>query len=156
MDFNLDDLRKEFDALKAAKDFKDEEACEIGCEPAEEAEGFIETIQKYMLAPANCGVYYSRLDIKIIGLMIEEDVQVRERKRMIRDILRSITSKEALANLFEVIEKVGQEKIDIYDQLSQAFPHSGPIFDDKKAKFQEFKKVLAKILEDFEEVEEEI
>ena len=156
MEFNLDDLKKEFDALKAVKDFKGEEACEIGCEPTEEGEGFIESVQKYMLAPANCGVYYSRLDIKIIGLMIEEDVQVRERRRMIRDILRSITSKEALANLFAVIEKVGQEKVDIYDQLSQAFPHSKPIFDDKKAKFEQFKRVLAKILEDFEAVEEEI
>ena len=157
MDFNLDDLRKEFDALKAAKSLQEEEACEIGCETAEgEEEGFIELVQKYMLAPVKCGVYYSRLDIKVIGLMIEEDVQVRERKRMLRDILRSITSKEELENLFNVIKQMGMEKIAIYDQLAENFPHSKPIFDQKKQSFNQFTKVLDEILEDFEGVGEEV
>ncbi|BCD61828.1 hypothetical protein NitYY0826_C0691 [Nitratiruptor sp. YY08-26] len=154
MDINFDDIKKEFDALKAVKDIK-EEACEIGCETAEDEEsGFIETIQKYMLAPVRCGIYFSRLDIKVIGLMIDEDVQVRERKRMLRDILRSITSKEGFAAFIDAVDATAKQKIAVYDELAQNFPHSAKIFEGKKEAYEKFRKVLDKILQDFEEVEQ--
>ena len=153
MEINFDDIKKEFDALKAVKNIK-EEACEIGCESAQDEEsGFIETIQKYMLAPIKCGIYFSRLDIKVIGLMIEEDVQVRERKRMLRDIL-PITSKEGFAAFIEAVEATAQQKIAVYDELASNFPHSANIFAAKKEAYEKFKKVLQNILRDFEEVEQ--
>ncbi|MRI58619.1 MAG: hypothetical protein C6H99_03825 [Epsilonproteobacteria bacterium] len=151
MDINFDDLKKEFDALKSAQDFK-EEACEIGCDEGEEL-GFIETIQKYMLAPANCGVYFSRLDIKVIGLLIGEDVQVRERKRMLRDILRSITNQEEFGAFMEAVEETANQKIAVYDELGRHFPHSKEIFDEKKEKFEGFEKILRNIYNDFQGVE---
>ncbi len=150
MKFNMEDLRKEFDALKAARDIK-EEACEIGCEEIQEEEGFMEAVPKYMLAPANCGVYFSRLDIKVIGLMVGENVQVRERKRMLRDILRSVTSKESLAQLFEVIDEVAEEKVSVYRQLIEMFPASKDVLEDKIAKKERFKKALDTILAEFDE-----
>ena len=152
MDINFDDLKKEFDALKAAKNIH-EEACEIGCETQEDSVGFIETIQKYMLAPVMCGIYFSRLDIKVIGLMIDEDVQIRERKRMLRDILRSITNKEQMQAFVNATKKVAQEKINIYDELSQTFTHSKDIFAKKKEAYAKFCSVLEKIVKDFEETE---
>ena len=152
MDINFDDLKKEFDALKAAKNIH-EDTCEIGCETQEDSVGFIETIQKYMLAPVMCGIYFSRLDIKVIGLMIDEDVQIRERKRMLRDILRSITNKEQMQAFVNATKKVAQEKINIYDELSQAFTHTKPIFEAKKQAYNKFCKVLEKIVKDFEEAE---
>ncbi len=150
MKFDMDDLRKEFDALKAARDLK-EEACEIGCEEIGKEEGFMEAVPKYMLAPANCGVYFSRLDIKVIGLKVGEDVQVRERKRMLRDILRSVTSKERLVEVFEVIDDVAEEKVAIYRQMIEMFPASKDVFEDKIAKKERFKKVLDTILAEFDE-----
>ena len=153
MEFNFDDLKKDFDALKADK--IKEESCEIACSEDEvEEEGFIETVQKYMLAPARCGIYFSRLDIKVIGLKFGEDVQVRERKRMLRDILRAVTSKEQLAALFDIINETADEKIAVYDELGELFPHSKPIFEEKKKANQKFRKVLEQILADFEGVEE--
>jgi hypothetical protein len=147
MEFNFDDLKKEFDELKSKK----EDSCDIGCDIAdEEPEGFIETTQKFMLAPAKCGVYFSRLDIKVIGLKFGEDVQVRERKRMLRDILRAVTSKEELERLFDIINETAKEKIAIYDELSSYFPHSKEIFEEKKRKYSEFLNIQKKILEDFE------
>ncbi len=152
MEINFDDIKKEFDALKAVKNIK-EETCEIECESTHDEEsGFIETIQKYMLAPVKCGIYFSRLDIKVIGLMIEEDVQVRERKRMLRDILRSITSKEDFAAFIEAVDRTAQQKIAVYDELASNFPHSAKIFAAKKEAYEKFKKVLQNILRDFEEV----
>ncbi len=153
MDINFDDLKKEFDALKAAKNIHEEEACEIGCDTEEDTTGFIETIQKYMLAPVMCGIYFSRLDIKVIGLIIDEDVQVRERKRMLRDILRSITNKEQMQAFVDATKKIAQEKIDVYNELSQAFIHSKDIFAKKKETYTKFCSVLEKIVADFEDIE---
>ncbi len=156
MDINFDDLKKEFDALKAVQNIK-EEACEIGCETAEGKEegSFIEIMQKNMLPPAKCGIYFSRLDIKVIGLKFGEDVQVRERKRMIRDILRAVTSKEELARLFFIIDETAQEKIAVYDQLSTLFPASKELFVPKKERYDNFKKIMENILEEFDEAVEQ-
>ncbi len=153
MKIDFDELKKEFDALKAAKNLPQEESCQIGCDSEEDTTGFIETIQKYMLAPVMCGIYFSRLDIKVIGLMIEEDVQIRERKRMLRDILRSITNKEQMQAFVDATKRVAQEKIDVYDELASTFSHSKPIFETKKQAFNRFCSVLEKIVQDFEEVE---
>ena len=149
MDFNFDDLRKEFDAQKMVK----EESCEISCKDEDEALGFIETISKYMLAPANCGVYFSRLDIKVIGLKFGEDVQVRERKRMLRDILKAVTSKGEFEKLVRIINDTSDEKIAIYEELSSHFPCSENIFEEKKIKNEKFRKVLENILKEFEEID---
>ncbi len=151
MEFNFDDIKKEFDALKEKR--VEEEACEIGCDISdEEPEGFIESVQKYMLAPAKCGIYFSRLDIKVIGLEFGEDVQIRERKRMLRDILRAVTSKDELKRLFGIIDKTAQEKMAVYDELGGYFPHSKAIFDNFKNRYGSFKSLQKKILEDFEDV----
>jgi len=146
MHIDFDELKKEFEAFKSNK-----EQCEL--EECGEDSGFIEQIQKEMLAPAKCGVYFSRLDIKVIGLMIGEDVQVRERKRMVRDILRSITTKEGFQNFIDAVDEVAQSKIKIYDELSIHFPSSKPIFTQKKERYNRFQKILSNILEEFEEVE---
>ncbi len=156
MDINFDDIKKEFDALKAVQDIK-EESCDISCEAGEDEEGgFIETIQKYMLAPIKCGVYFSRLDIKVIGLMIGEDVQVRQRKRMLRDILRSITNTEEMQAFVDAVNKTADEKIAVYRQLMEMFPHSKDIFTPRIDQNEKFRKVLDKIVKDFETIESEI
>ncbi|HIE34882.1 MAG TPA: hypothetical protein EYP79_01625 [Campylobacterales bacterium] len=148
MDINFDDLKKEFDSFKR-------EACEVDCSDQEiEDEDFIQAVQKMMLVPARCGVYFSRLDIKVIGLELEEDVQIRERKRMLRDIMRAIASKELLERFFEIVKKHTDEKLAIYDDLIKSFPTSKKIFDDKFKKAQEFKENLDKILKNFEGVED--
>ncbi|BCD68420.1 hypothetical protein [Nitratiruptor sp. YY09-18] len=154
MDINFDDLKKDFDALKAVKEIK-EEQCEIACESEAEAEGFIESIQKNMLAPVKCGVYFSRLDIKVIGLRMGEDVMVRERKRMLRDILRSITGKESFQAFIDAVDMTAQEKISVYEKLQEIFLRSCEFFEPNIKKYEKFKKLLNAIKEDIEEAEQE-
>jgi hypothetical protein len=147
MGFDFEKLKQDFDAAAAAQ------PCEVACEPAADEEGFVATMQKYMLAPAKCGVYYSRLDIKVIGLRFGEDVQVRQRAWMLRDILRAVTSKERLEELFGIIREVGEEKIAVYDELAALFPHSEPIFLERKEQFAQFLRVMEEIAKEFEDVE---
>ena len=149
MDINFEDLKKEFDAFAQS-------SCSTECSEEEsvEEEGLIESVQKLMLAPANCGVYFSRLDIKVIGLAFEEDVQIRERKRMLRDILKAVTSKESLSELFEIIKSYTDEKLAFYNELIEKFPASKKIFEDKFEKAENFKKSLDKIVKEFEGVED--
>ena len=147
MDINFDDLKKEFDAYKNSCTTQ---TCESE-EEIEEEGGFIETVQKNMLSPAKCGIYFSRLDIKVIGLLFDEDVQIRERKRMLRDILKAVTSKEEMERLFDIIKKSMDEKLAIYSELIENFPSTKEIFETKFNKAQNFKKVLDKILEELEE-----
>ncbi|WP_281951199.1 hypothetical protein [Nitrosophilus kaiyonis] len=149
MDINFDDLKKEFDALKNVK----EESCEISCEEPEEEGGFIEIVQKYLLAPAKCGVYLSRLDIKVIGLKFGEDVQIRERRRMLRDILKAVTSKDDLKKLFDIIKESVDEKLTVYKELTENFPSSKDIFENRFEKAQNLKNRLDLILEEIKEEE---
>ncbi|WP_187647113.1 hypothetical protein [Nitrosophilus labii] len=147
MEINFDDLKKEFEDFKKTN-------CENECDENIEDEGFIQSVQKMMLAPVNCGVYFSRLDIKVIGLEFDEDVQIRERKRMLRDIMRAITSKKSLEKFFDIVKKHTDAKLSIYEELVQSFPASEKIFKDKFEKAEKFKKSLDKILKDFEGVED--
>ncbi len=144
MEINFDDLKKEFEDFKKTN-------CENECEENIEDESFIQSVQKMMLAPANCGVYFSRLDIKVIGLEFDEDVQIRERKRMLRDITRAITSKESLEQFFDIVKKHTDAKLAIYEELTQNFPASKKIFKDKFEKAEKFKKSLDKILNEWED-----
>ncbi len=144
---DINELKKEFDEFKLPK----EEKCELeSCDSSEI--GFIERIKKEMLAPARCGVYFSKLDIKVIGLMIGEDVQVKERRRMLRDILRSVTSKDEFKSFIDAVDEVANSKIKVYNELMEHFPSSKDIFQTKKEKYGRFKNLLLAILKEFKEV----
>jgi len=146
---NFDSLRKDFEQMR--------NNCGTGCVTDEEEvefedeDGFIGTVQNYMLTPQKVGVYFSRLDIKAIGLMFDEDVQVRERKRMLRDILKAVNSKEKMIKIFDIIKEATDAKIEQYDELIESFPKSEELFTDKKQKANNFKKILDKILDDVDE-----
>ena len=147
MQRDINSLQEEFEAFSkcGVNQSSEEEIDEV-----EDEGGFIATVQSYLLPPAKCGVYLSRLDIKVIGLKFDEDVQIRERKRMLRDILKAVTTKEDMEKIFSFIKDSVDEKVDAYDELVQNFPETIELFEDKKQKAQKFKKVLDKIVEDFE------
>ena len=152
MKFDYEDIRNEFENFKKqcnipfSSDEQEEESDDL-----EDDSGFMAQVRKALLPPAKCGVYLSRLDIKVIGLKFGEDVQVRERKRMLRDIMRAITSKEKLELFFNIIKEEVDSKTKIYDELIEQFPISKEIFEDKKEKAQRFKEKLDKILSEVEE-----
>ncbi|MRI83727.1 MAG: hypothetical protein C6I00_04830 [Nitratiruptor sp.] len=149
MELNFDNLKQ---ALKQPLQ-REESQCELTCNEGSQGEegSFIDVVQKYMLAPARCGVYYSRLDMKVIGLRFGEDVQVRQRAWMLRDILRAVTSKGELEELFAIIKEVGGEKVAVYDELASHFPHAAPLFQKHKERFEGFCQELDRIVEEMEE-----
>lgn len=154
MKFDYEDIKKEFENFKEQCNtpFSSEEQ-EEEVDDLEEDGGFMGEVRKLILPPNKCGVYLSRLDIKVIGLKFGEDVQVRERKRMIRDIMRAITSKEQLENFFNILKDEVDTKTSVYDELVAQYPVSKDIFDDKKQKAKSFKAKLDKIMEEIEEEE---
>ncbi|NPA56833.1 MAG: hypothetical protein GXO19_03745 [Epsilonproteobacteria bacterium] len=149
MEFDLNRVREEFESIKRKKG--EEETCSLTCgDDGVEGEGFIETLQKELLPPARSGIYLSRLDLKVIGLEFGEDVQIRERKRMLRDILRAVTSKEELERLFSIINRVADEKIAIYRELATHFPHSWEIWEWRIERNRELRALMERILTNFE------
>ena len=148
-DFELDFEKLKDEFTKCSTPYSSEEQ-----EPEEDYSddgSFIRTVQKNLLPPEKCGVYLSRLDIKVIGLKFNEDVQIRERKRMIRDILRAITTQEDMREVFGYIKETVDEKLQAYDELVQNFPATKEIFEDKKQKAQKFKRLLDNLVENFDE-----
>ncbi len=142
---NFEDLKKDFENFdeKCLINRRDEDEEEM------EGEGFMEIIRKEMLSPALCGFYYSRLDIKAASDLFGESVQVRERRRMLRDLLKSILSKEDMERLFEIFKAQIDHKLSVYRELGENFPSSREIFEENEKKAEKFKRKLDKILEEF-------
>ncbi len=144
---------QEFDNLK--KEFENfEKECFITREKEEnfdEGEGFMEILKKYMLAPQMCGVYFSRLDIKSAAEFYGESIQLRERKRMLTDLLKAVFSKEDMQRLFDIFTSQIDHKTDIYKELADNFS-SDEIFDEMIQKAEKFKTKLKNITDEFEGV----
>jgi len=146
---NFDSLKKDFEDFRnscGSACASDEEEVEI-----ENEDGFVGTIQKYLLTPQKIGLYFSRLDIKVIGLMADESVQLRERHRMLRDILKSINSRAKMEEIFNIIKEAVDTKVEQYDTLVENFPSADILFEEKKKKAENFKKVLDGILEELDD-----
>ena len=142
---DIKNLRAEFDRLR-----KQNQECEEGCDTDldEEFPDYIVEITTKMLSPARCGVYFSKKDIRAIGLECGEKIAPKQRQRMITDILKSVFTVEEMQKLFDVMKNHVDIKISYYDELSSNFPASKPYFDTHKSKANRFKKMLDRILED--------
>ncbi len=141
MKIDFEDLKRDFEAIGAKKEEESQNYA---------GNDLVESVCELALAPALCGVYFSRLDIKVIGLKFGEDVQIRERKRMLRDILRAVTSKEELWKIVEIIIESAHEKAAVYDELCEKFPSSREIFQDYKKRIGDFEKRLRQVARRFE------
>jgi len=142
---DIKSLREEFDKLR-----KQNQECEEGCETEydEEFPDYIIEITTKMLSPARCGVYFSKRDIRAIGLECDEKIAPKQRQRMITDILKSVFTVEEMQKLFDVIKNHIDIKLAYYDELSTAFPSSKPFFTPHKEKALKFKSALDRILKD--------
>lgn len=153
-DNDFSNLRAEFDQFVREK-------CDTGsCETTTEDEnaeepvpGFVDELAGKILAPYQCGVYLSRLDIKRVAEAIDESIPIKERKKMIKALFRHTTSKEYLRNAFDEFNRHFGGRILIYQELSNTFPASKAIFDENITKIKKTQKMLDQIVEDFEEIE---
>jgi hypothetical protein len=151
---DFSDLRAEFDQF--VRENCDTGSCEMGSDSDPDAEpvpAFVDELADKLLAPYQSGVYFSRLDIKRVAEAIDESIPVKERKRMIKALFRHTVSKDYLRKAFDEFNRHFGGRILIYQELSEAFPASKPMFDGNIAKIRKTQKMLDQIVEDFEEIE---
>lgn len=149
---NLDDLKAEFDKFVTERCINEEQK-QIDQEEngEEEAPVFVDELADKLLGPAHSGVYLSRLDIKRVAEAIDESLPIKERKRMIKSLMRHTTTKEFLRNAFGEFNKHINGRLAIYQELGEAFPSSKYVFDEFTAKAEKTKKMFERIIDDFEE-----
>jgi hypothetical protein len=149
---NLDDLKAEFDkfvhesCIGEEQKQKDEEEAEL-----EDAPAFVDELADKLLGPAHSGVYLSRLDIKRVAEAIDESLPIKERKRMIKALMRHTTTKDFLRSAFGEFNKHINGRLAIYQELGTEFPSSKYIFDEFSVKAEKTKRMFERIIEDFEE-----
>jgi len=149
---NLDDLKAEFDKFVTERCINEEQK-QIDQEEngEEEAPAFVDELADKLLGPAHSGVYLSRLDIKRVAEAIDESLPIKERKRMIKSLMRHTTTKEFLRNAFGEFNKHINGRLAIYQELGEAFPSSKYVFDEFTVKAEKTKKMFERIIDDFEE-----
>lgn len=149
---NLDDLKAEFDKFVTERCISEEQKqVDEEEDNNEETPAFVDELADKLLGPAHSGVYLSRLDIKRVAEAIDESLPIKERKRMIKSLMRHTTTKEFLTNAFGEFSKHINGRLAIYQELGEAFPSSKYIFDDYTQKAEKTKKMFDRIIEDFEE-----
>jgi len=115
--------------------------------------GFVDELTDKLLAPAKCGVYLSRLDIKRIAEAIDESLPIKERKKMVKMMFRHTTKRQYLRDAFDEFSRHMNGRVLIYQELSEAFPASAYIFDANIAKVKKTQKIFDQIVNDYEEME---
>ncbi len=145
---DIKNLREEFDKLR-----KQNLECEEGCDTEfeEDFPDYIVEITTKMLSPTRCGIYFSKKDIRSIGLECGEKIAPKQRQRMLTDVLKSVFTLEEMQKLFTSIQNHIDIKLSYYDELSQAFPSSSKFFKPRNDKALKFKQSLNRILEDNKE-----
>lgn len=151
MENNLDDLKAEFDQFVQERCVSEDKHQEDVEAEEEENPAFVDELADKLLGPAHAGVYLSRLDIKRIAEGIDESLPVKERKRMIKSLMRHTTTKEYLIKAFGEFEKHINGRLAIYTELGNGFPASKYIFDEYTQKAEKTKKMFKRMIEDFEE-----
>ena len=158
---NVDDLKAEFSKFVTDKCSMDEAGLldpnqnpDAGDKEDEEpVPQFVDALTSKLLAPAQSGVYLSRLDIKRIAEAIDESIPIKERIKMVRALFRHTTKQQYLADAFAEVDKHINGRILIYNELSEAFPASKEIFDENIKKAKKTMKMFETIITDFEEID---
>jgi len=151
---DINDLKKEFEAMTGSCTLTPEQGRqEQDEEDAEDIPYYVEELQKKLLAPSIAGVYLTRIDLKRIADDLEESLPIKERKPMLRALMRHTTSKATLQEIFDVMNRYIDGRALIYQELIESFPASAGFFKDNLQKIEKTKQMFVRIVEDFEELE---
>lgn len=152
---NLDDLRKEFEQMAGTCTLNPEGGAHNEHEDSENEDipHYVEELLKKLLAPSIAGVYLTRIDLKRIADDLDASLPIKERKKMLRALMRHITTKASLREIFEVMNRYIDGRILIYQELAEDFPASKVIFEGFIQKATKTKNMFDRIVDDFEEFE---
>lgn len=144
---NIDELKKELDDL--SQQFQDSNnGCEIEDEENENFPDYVIELRTKMLAPARAGVYFSKKEIRDIAQKCGESISLKQRERMLNDLLKSIFNLEDMNKVFDIIKAHIDLKISYYQELSTAYGESKIFFDEFITKAEDLKESLDRILKE--------
>jgi hypothetical protein len=150
LDKDIADLRAEIEAFKENSEF-----CSDGsCSTDEEADlrdypSYTEALYAKLVAPHVSGIYLSRWDIKDIADSAGDSMSIHPRKRMFELLMKFAVSQERMQLVLDALEAHMREKMDIYQELADTFPHSAPIFEAKIAKAEKTTKLFPQIMKEY-------
>ncbi len=153
---DIEDLKREFDQLAGSCTLTPEQeqnAKDQAEEDDEEIPYYVEELHKKLLAPSISGVYLTRIDLKRISDDLDESLPIKERKPMLKALMRHTTSKETLEEIFDVMTRYIDGRTVIYQELLDTFPASAGFFQDNLDKIEKSKRMFTRIVEDFEEMD---
>jgi len=148
---DLEELRAEFEAMTSENNLY----CADGsCPTDEEADlidypSYTEALYAKLVAPHVSGIYLSRWDIKEIANIAGDSMAIHPRKRMFELLMKFATSKERMELVLDALENHMREKIDIYTEISENFPYSAPIFQEKINKAEATIKLFPQIVKEY-------
>jgi hypothetical protein len=142
-------FREEFNEIMDKAMSCDSEQCEQdeGLNDDDYPDYIIELKTK-MLSPDKCGIYFSKKDIRNIAKECGENISLKQRDRMMDDLLRSIFDLEEMERVFDVIRGYIDLRITYYDELSAAYDKSEPFLAEYKPKALALRKSLDRIIKE--------
>jgi hypothetical protein len=150
-DNDLADLRAEFEAMKKSDAFCADGSCVSGEDEIDlkDYPSYTEALYAQIVAPNSSGIYLSRWDIKEIANKAGDSMAIHPRKRMFELLMKFAVSQERMQAVLDVMEEHIEEKIAIYEELQEEFPHSKMVFEEKIAKAQKTIRTFPYIMSEY-------
>ncbi len=148
---DLESLRAEFDAMSNNRD----EYCADGSCPTEEGvdlkdyPSYTEALYAKLVAPHVSGIYLSRWDIKEIAGTAGDSMSIHPRKRMFELLMKFAVSQERMQLVLDALEEHMEDKIGIYREIAENFPHSAEIFEEKIEKAEHTIRLFPQIMKEY-------
>jgi hypothetical protein len=150
MKSNFDDLRADFEAIKASDEFCIDGSCEHGDEvDLRDYPSYTEALYAQIVAPSVSGIYLSRWDIKEIAEAAGDSISIHPRKRMFELLMKYAVSQERMQAVLDAIEENMEQKIEIYEELQATFPHSKVVFGEKIEKAKKTIRTFPHIIREY-------
>ncbi len=150
LDKDLSDLRAEFEAMKNSEEFCIDNSCSTNEEvDLKDYPSYTEALYAKILAPSVSGIYLSRWDIKDIANSAGDSMAIHPRKRMFELLMKYATTKDRMQMVLDAMEEHIEEKIEIYEELQETFPHSKVVFEDKIKKARKTIDTFPHILKEY-------
>jgi len=100
----FDNFREEFNELMDKIGACDNGECKEDENLDDEFTDYIIELKTKMLSPQRCGIYFSKKDIRNIAKECGENISLKQRERMLTDLLRSIFDLEEMQRVFDTIK----------------------------------------------------
>ncbi len=148
---DVEELRAEFEAMTNSSD----EYCADGsCSTDEEVDlkdypSYTEALYARIVAPHVSGIYFSRWDIKEIANVAGDSMAIHPRKRMFELLMKFAVSQERMQTVLDSMENHMIDKVTIYKEIAENFPHSAPIFEEKIEKAEATMRMFPQIMKEY-------